>query len=227
MEPLVIEYGPLRFPESGLLPAVAQDALSGEVLMVAWVNAEAVAAAQRERKAWFYSRSRNRLWCKGETSGHTLVLERMVADCDQDTLLYLVQAHGPACHRETRSCFAARGEGRAHLLGQLAELTDTIAERASLQGEAARKSYVSRLLAKGPDGPGAKVIEEAAEVVAAARGESHERVISEAADVLFHLLVLLQSRGGTIYEVLRELRRREGVGGLVEKASRSPVDGTR
>lgn len=227
MGELAIEYGPVKFPASGLVPAVAQDRDSGEILMLAWVNAEALAASQRDRKAWFYSRSRQSLWCKGETSGHSLELERIVVDCDQDTVLYLVHPIGPACHRDTRSCFNAEREGRPHTLGMLADLTDTVAARAQLQGEAAQKSYVSRLLAQGPEGPGAKVIEEAAEAVAAAQSESLERLVSESADVLFHLLVLLQSRGGTIYEVLRELRRREGVGGLVEKASRSRSDGTR
>ncbi len=153
----------LVFDASGLLPVVAQDRASGDVLMVAWANAEALARTAETGVAHFWSRSRKALWRKGETSGHELRVVEARADCDRDTLLLVVEPTGPACHTGTRTCF---GETSPTAAGMLEELARVVAERANAPTE---ESYTARLLAKGPDQVLKKIGEEATEVVLAAR----------------------------------------------------------
>ena len=192
----------LVFDANGLLPVIAQERASGDVLMLAWANAEALAKTAETGLAHFWSRSRKALWRKGETSGHTLRVIEALTDCDKDTLLLVVEASGPACHTGARSCF---GETSPTAAGMLEELARVVRQRAAAPAGA---SYTARLLAKGPGQVLKKIGEEATEVVLAASGESDERLAAESADLLFHLLVALQQRGVPLASVMDELRRR-------------------
>jgi phosphoribosyl-ATP pyrophosphohydrolase/phosphoribosyl-AMP cyclohydrolase len=192
----------LVFDGSGLVPVVVQDRASGDVLMVAWANAEALARTAETGLAHFWSRSRRALWRKGETSGNELRVVEARADCDRDTLLLVVEPAGPACHTGARTCF---GDASPTAAGMLEELARVVAERAQAPAE---ESYTARLLAKGPDQVLKKVGEEATEVVLAARVQSDERLVEETADLLYHLLVALHQRGLPLARVMDELRKR-------------------
>lgn len=201
---MTVEIDSLRFDERGLLPVVAQEEQSGAVLMLAWADREAVQRTLASGEAWFFSRSRQALWRKGESSGNTLAVVDITADCDGDTLLYRVRAAGPACHAGTRTCFEPNPA--ALELGWLAAV---VAERAS---EASEASYTAKLLSAGVERIARKIGEEATETVIAAvsAGEegSRERLVSETADLLYHLVVLLAARGVELSEVSAELARR-------------------
>lgn len=171
----------------GLLPVVAQSADDGTVLMLAWANEQALDATLASGEAHFWSRSRDVLWRKGETSGNVLNVESIAVDCDEDALLYRVRESGPACHTGHRSCFDEAQSGRL----SLAELEQIIGSRA---GVSVDESYTARLLSDSPRKPAAKVVEEAGEVAVAALDETDDRLIDEAADLLYHLLVLLRAR---------------------------------
>jgi len=160
--------GDLTFDAAGLVPVVVQDRASGDVLMVAWANADALERTAQTGLAHFWSRSRGALWRKGETSGNGMRVVEARADCDRDTLLLVVEPEGPACHTGSRTCF---GEGSATASGMLFELARVVAERAAAPAE---ESYTARLLAKGPDQVLKKIGEEATEVVLAARVQSDE-----------------------------------------------------
>jgi phosphoribosyl-AMP cyclohydrolase / phosphoribosyl-ATP pyrophosphohydrolase len=192
----------VAFDANGLATVVVQDCASGDVLMVAHANAEALRLTAETGYAHFWSRSRKALWKKGETSGNLLRVRETRVDCDRDAVLLVVDPEGPACHTGSRSCF---GEAPAATSGVLAELGRVIAQRAR---DAAPDSYTARLLAKGPDAALQKIGEEATEVILAAKGESNERLAEEAADLLFHLLVALHQRGLGIAEVLSVLEHR-------------------
>jgi phosphoribosyl-ATP pyrophosphohydrolase/phosphoribosyl-AMP cyclohydrolase len=182
-----------------------QDARTGEVLTLAYMNDEAERRTRETGELWFWSRSRQQLWHKGETSGNTMRLRALRYDCDEDALLALVEPAGPACHTGERTCFY-RGDMDPEPAEALATLERTVAQRRSAEPGG---SYTAALLAE-PALIGAKVAEEAEEVVRAAGGESDERVAEEAADVLYHLTVLLASRGLSLadaLEVLNERRR--------------------
>ncbi len=215
----------LKFDDKGLITAIAQDEITGDVRMVAWMNAEALKVTLETGRATFFSRSRGRLWTKGETSGHFLRVRAVHADCDGDTLLLQVNAEGPSCHTGRPTCFfrSLDAEGRATdaplpPANFLSFLEQEIEQRRSSTGT---KSYTKALLDGGASKIGEKVLEEAGEFARAIAGETNERVASEAADVLYHLLVGLRLRGVSLQEVLSTLHRRSGVSGLVEKASRS------
>jgi phosphoribosyl-AMP cyclohydrolase / phosphoribosyl-ATP pyrophosphohydrolase len=186
-----VEDSEIAFDERGLVPCIVQDWHSGEVLTLAYMNAEALRRTRESGEMHFYSRSRETLWHKGETSGNTQTVKAIRYDCDADALLALVEPTGPACHTGERSCFH-RGElTPAAPHESLPTLERTISERAATRPE---NSYTTRLLGD-PQYAGAKVQEEAEEVVRAAREESDERVAEEAADVIYHLAVLLRGRG--------------------------------
>jgi phosphoribosyl-ATP pyrophosphohydrolase/phosphoribosyl-AMP cyclohydrolase len=181
----------IQFDQRGLVPCVVQDWSTGEVLMHAYMNAESLRLTRETGEAHFFSRSRHELWHKGETSGNTLVVKAIRYDCDGDALLALVEPAGPACHTGERSCFH-RGEVEPAAPHEaLPTLERTISSRATERPEG---SYTAKLLADRVLN-GAKVTEEAEEVVRAARDESDERVAEEAADVIYHLAVLLRGRG--------------------------------
>jgi phosphoribosyl-ATP pyrophosphohydrolase/phosphoribosyl-AMP cyclohydrolase len=188
-----------------LRPCIVQDARTGEVLTLAYMNDEAERRTRETGEMWFWSRSRGELWHKGETSGNVMRVRALRYDCDEDTLIALVDPAGPACHTGERTCFY-RGEMDVQPAEALAALERTVAER---RGADPGASYTATLLAE-PARIGAKVEEEAEEVARAAGGESDERVAEEAADVLYHLTVLLASRGlglADAFEVLNERRR--------------------
>jgi phosphoribosyl-ATP pyrophosphohydrolase/phosphoribosyl-AMP cyclohydrolase len=201
----------LRFDANGLLPVVVQDAGSGAVLMLAYANREAVEKTLATGQAWFWSRSRQSLWKKGETSGNTLQVLEVTADCDGDALLVRALPAGPTCHRGTRSCFEpnpARLE-----LGWLAAVLET------RKGADPETSYTARLLARGVERIAQKVGEEGVETAIAAvsakhaPGEGDEKrkaLIGEASDLIYHLLVLLQATGIDPAEIKDELIRRHG-----------------
>ncbi len=186
----------------GLLPAIAQDSATGEVRMLGYCNRAALEATLATRVVTFFSRSRDALWVKGETSGNRLELVDARADCDHDAILFQVRPLGPTCHTGTASCFGDDGPPGA---GFLAALAATIADRGAADPAT---SYTARLLAEGIKRIAQKVGEEAVEVVVAANSEDDERLASEAADLLYHLLVLLQARGVPLDAVLRELESR-------------------
>jgi phosphoribosyl-ATP pyrophosphohydrolase/phosphoribosyl-AMP cyclohydrolase len=192
----------LTFDAAGLLPVVVQDRASGDVLMLAWANAEALERTAATGLAHFWSRSRQALWRKGETSGNSLRVIETRSDCDRDTLLLVVDPEGPACHTGARTCF---GETSPTAAGMLEELARVVAERAEAPPE---ESYTARLLAKGPDQVLKKIGEEATEVVLAGRAQSDERLAEETADLIYHLLVALRQRGVPWVKVMDELRRR-------------------
>jgi phosphoribosyl-AMP cyclohydrolase / phosphoribosyl-ATP pyrophosphohydrolase len=193
------------FDERGLVPCVVQDWRTGEVLTLAFMNEEALARTRETGETWFWSRSRGELWHKGATSGNVQRVRGLRYDCDADALLALVEPAGPACHTGERSCFFGGDMGPAPHEA-LPALERTIAER---RGASPEDSYTARLLAD-PAQIGAKVREEADEVARAADGESDQRVGEEAADVLYHLSVLLASRGLSLEAALEELNGRRG-----------------
>lgn len=180
----------LVYDERGLLPCVAQDAASGEVLMLAYVNAEAVELTRQTGELHLWSRSRREIWRKGETSGNVMSVRALRVDCDGDALLAIVQPAGPACHTGQRTCFHRGQLERRAAFETLPELERTLDARAAERPEG---SYTVTLL-DDPPLIGEKVMEEAEEVARAARQESEQRVDEEAADVLYHLLVLMRSR---------------------------------
>ena len=193
----------IQFDEKGLVPCVVQDAGTGEVLTLAYMNREALERTRASGETWFWSRSREELWHKGETSGNVQRVKELRWDCDADAVLALVEPAGPACHTGERTCFH-NGE-LAPVPGEaLAALERTIAQR---RAERPEGSYTAELLAD-PDRIGEKVREEADEVARAVGAEPDERVAAEAADVLYHLAVLLASRGLPITAALEALNGR-------------------
>jgi phosphoribosyl-ATP pyrophosphohydrolase/phosphoribosyl-AMP cyclohydrolase len=214
-------FAEIEFDRQGLVPCVVQDLSSGEVLMLAYASAKSLEMTLDSGELYFYSRSRERIWKKGETSGNTMRLRQLRYDCDGDALLALVDPGGPACHTGERTCFyrevggsasperdAPPAPGEPAPLGYeaLPVLERTLAARAAERPEG---SYTVELLAE-PARIGEKVEEEAEEVVRAAREESEERVAEEAADLLYHLSVLLVSREvpqSAVMDVLNARRR--------------------
>jgi phosphoribosyl-AMP cyclohydrolase / phosphoribosyl-ATP pyrophosphohydrolase len=206
----------VKFGADGLVPVVTQESRSGDVLMIAYANREALERTLSTGLAHYFSRSRGKLWQKGETSEHVQRIVEVRLDCDGDAVLYRVEQTGPACHTGTRTCFSTvigRSGGRVdsdvveedpggHVLSRLAR---TVADRAVTRPSS---SYTAQLLASGVGKISQKVGEEAVEIVVAANSEDDERLASEAADLLYHLLVLLQARGVPLDVVWRELESR-------------------
>jgi phosphoribosyl-ATP pyrophosphohydrolase/phosphoribosyl-AMP cyclohydrolase len=214
----------LAFGEGGLIPAIVQDRITGQVRMLAYADREAVARTLDTGRATFFSRSRNALWVKGETSGHVIHVRAVVADCDADALLYLADPVGPSCHTGAASCFFRRVDerGAAEDQGIPAESFLGLLEREIEARKASRaeKSYTRHLLDGGPERIGAKLREEAGELAQAIASESEARVASEAADLLYHLMVGVASRGVPFRAVIEALAARSGQSGHDEKASR-------
>ena len=215
----------LRFDTDGLIPAVVQEARTGELLMVAWMNAEALERTLATRSTHFWSRSRRTLWQKGETSGHRQHVEAVYADCDRDTLLVLAHQEGVACHTGSRTCFvtrldrpAADAAGAADVGEAGPAILDAVERVIQSRRAAPREgSYVSRLLAGGDARIAQKVGEEASEVVVAALAEGSDRLVAEVADLWFHTLVLLGARGLSARHVFAELQRRHRPGDPAER----------
>lgn len=218
----------LKFDDQGLIVTLAQDHLTGEIRMVAWMSREALDQTLETGYATFFSRSRGRLWVKGESSGHRLRVHSVTADCDGDTLLLSVSAEGPSCHTGARNCFfnpVVRSteplEAGSPVAPLLTLLEQTIDARAQSSSE---KSYTKSLLEGGPVRIGGKITEEAGELAEALAHESDDRVAAEAADLVFHLLVGLRGRGVGWAQVIEVLRGRMGVSGHLEKAQRTRPD---
>ena len=201
-----LDVGRIDFAKGdGLVPAIVQDADTGAVLMMAYMNPEALDQTLSRRRAVFYSRSKQRLWEKGETTGHTLDVVDIAIDCDNDTLLVTARPRGPACHNGTRTCFGDESRTAASGIAFLAKLEGVIAQRATEKPE---DSYTARLLAKGLGKVAQKVGEEGVETALAGAGESEQKLIEESADLLFHLLVLLRARSVKLDDVVRQLEAR-------------------
>ncbi len=189
----------------GLVPAIVQDADTGAVLMLGYMNREAVEQTLARKRAVFFSRSKQRLWEKGETTGHTLDLVDIALDCDNDTLLVAARPRGPACHNGTVTCFGDEPRSAATNIAFLAKLEGVVAQRAVEKPE---DSYTARLLAKGINKVAQKVGEEGVETALAGVNESDQKLVEESADLLFHLLVLLRARGVDLARVIGQLESR-------------------
>ncbi|WP_437508618.1 bifunctional phosphoribosyl-AMP cyclohydrolase/phosphoribosyl-ATP diphosphatase HisIE [Sorangium sp. So ce1099] len=219
----------IAFGESKLIPAVVQDRLTGQVRMLAYMTRESLARTLETGRATFFSRSRGELWEKGATSGNTLAVTSVHADCDGDALLILAEPRGPTCHTGSSSCFFrevdARGDAEPEAADEGQDATALLEalerELESRKASSATKSYTRKLLDGGAPLIGAKLREEAGELAQAIAEESDDRVASEAADVIYHLLVGLVSRGVPLRAVLSALASRMGTSGLVEKAQRA------
>jgi phosphoribosyl-ATP pyrophosphohydrolase/phosphoribosyl-AMP cyclohydrolase len=217
----------LKYDERGLLTIVAQDRLTGELRMLAHANREALQATLDTGEAHFYSRSRASLWKKGESSGHLLRVSEVWTDCDGDAVLYLVEPAGPTCHTGRATCFF-RVIGKDGMVADnaithgMSALPRLWAELEARKASGAANSYTRKLLDGGAPAINAKITEEAGELAHAITGESDQAVVSEAADVLYHVLVGLLSRGVSMRDVEAELAKRFGVSGLDEKAGRAP-----
>lgn len=187
--------------ENGLLPAVIQDAVTGKVLMLGYMNEEAVEKTKSTGKVTFYSRSKQRLWTKGESSSNYLHLVDISLDCDQDTFLIKAKPDGPTCHTGADTCWDEKNEG----IGFISKLEAIIEERKNGDNE---KSYVKSLFDKGINKIAQKVGEEAVEVVIEAKDDNEELFLNESADLLFHYLILLQAKGYKLQDVVKILEGR-------------------
>lgn len=202
----------LRFDEKGLIPVIVQDAGSKTVLTLAYMNEESLQKSLATKETWFWSRSRQQLWHKGETSGHTQRIVSMRYDCDGDALVVMVEPNGPACHTGAYSCFSQEvltdtddEPVQVDRFAILSELEELIAAR---EAERPEGSYTTYLFEKGVDKILKKVGEEAAEVIIAAKNRSREELRYEASDLIFHLMVLLREQKLPLEDVLTELQRR-------------------
>ena len=211
-----MDVGQLKFDAQGLIPAVVQDWRDGTVLMVAFMNLEALQKTVETKLVHFWSRSRQTLWEKGETSGHRLQIKDLFVDCDGDALLVKVEPVGPTCHTGERACFFSRlasPETRTSESwgGILERLSQMIQER---KRQPTSESYTSKLLEGGLDRILKKVIEEAGEVAIAGKGGKKDEIIYETADLLFHIFVALGYHSITLQDVYQELATRFGKSGL-------------
>jgi len=190
----------------GLLPAIVQDAGNGAVLMLGYMNPEALAATRASGRVTFWSRSKGRLWTKGETSGNFLEVKEIAADCDGDTLLILAEPTGPACHKGTATCWGEHApQSAAQRMAFLAQLEHVIAQRIATRPPG---SYTAKLLAEGPRRIAQKVGEEGLELALAGVAQSDPEIVGEAADLLFHMLLLLKVKGLSLAQVIVELEAR-------------------
>jgi phosphoribosyl-AMP cyclohydrolase / phosphoribosyl-ATP pyrophosphohydrolase len=192
--------------QDGLVPAIVQDSGSGAVLMLGYMNKEALAATQATGRVTFWSRSKRRLWTKGETSGHFMTLEKMALDCDQDTILILARPQGPACHNGTETCWGADApQSDAQHLAFLGKLERIVQQRIA---ERPAGSYTTQLLDAGIARIAQKVGEEGVELALAGVAKSNSDIVGEAADLLFHTVLLLNAKGLSLADVMAELQSR-------------------
>jgi phosphoribosyl-ATP pyrophosphohydrolase/phosphoribosyl-AMP cyclohydrolase len=197
-----MEVNFLKSPD-GLVPVVVQDDETGKVLMVGYMNAEALAKTEAEKVVTFFSRSKQRLWTKGETSGHFLQVKTILVDCDQDTILIKANPIGPTCHTGADTCFFEKNEGKASFLNYLQK--EIIRDRKNNPSES---SYTSKLFKRGVNKIAQKVGEEAVELVIEAKDTNDDLFKGEAADLLFHYLILLEQRGMDLDDIVGVLKER-------------------
>ena len=193
----------IKYNSEGLIPAIIQDATTKTVLMLGYMNAEAVSKTLETNKVTFFSRSKQRLWTKGEESGNFLSLKSLQNDCDKDTLLIQASPQGPTCHKGTDTCW---GESNTESYGFLSELETIITDRK--ENASSETSYVSELFEKGLNKIAQKVGEEAVEVVIEAKDDNDDLFLNESADLLFHYLILLQAKGFKLNAVIDVLKSR-------------------
>lgn len=186
--------------ESGLAPAVIQDYQTGKILMLGYMNAEALTETEKEKKVIFFSRSKNRLWMKGEESGNILLVREILADCDNDAILIKVKPAGPVCHTGSDTCWNEKNEPDF-----LKHLENIIQQR---KNEPSEKSYTASLLKAGINKVAQKVGEEAVELIIEAKDNNQDLFLNEAADLLFHYLVLLAAKGNHLDDVINVLKKR-------------------
>jgi phosphoribosyl-AMP cyclohydrolase / phosphoribosyl-ATP pyrophosphohydrolase len=216
----------VSFDANGLVPVIAQEAATGQVRMFAWANREALEKTLATKQAHFWSRSRGKLWRKGEESGNTLAVRALRVDCDGDVVLYTVEPEGPSCHTGATSCFFRAGEHDSLIVDDgppdpPAVIVKRVAEVIQRRRvERPEKSYVVSLLDKGFTKINEKIAEEARELIEALPQSDQQHTAHEAADLLFHVLVGLEAAGVPVERVFGELGRRFGVSGIDEKASR-------
>jgi phosphoribosyl-ATP pyrophosphohydrolase/phosphoribosyl-AMP cyclohydrolase len=216
----------VTFDANGLVPVIAQETATGQVRMFAWANREALEKTLATKQAHFWSRSRGKLWRKGEESGNTLAVRALRVDCDGDVVLYTVDPEGPSCHTGATSCFFRAGAHDSLVVDDgppdppaviVTRVAEVIAQR---RKERPDKSYVVSLLDRGFEKINEKIAEEAGELIEALPQGDAAHTAHEAADLLFHMLVGLEAAGVPVERVFGELGRRFGVSGLDEKASR-------
>ena len=208
---MTVEISKLKFDERGLIPAIVQDFRTREVLTLAYMNAESFARTVETKETWFWSRSRNKLWHKGETSGNIQKVVELLLDCDGDAIVVLVDPAGPACHTGAQSCFGNAGTAQPITTDQLLDqLYDLVKEREKTRPA---DSYTSYLFNQGLDKILKKLGEESTETIVAAKNNEDERLISEVADLVYHLIVLLVARGISLDQIRAELTRRRTAGG--------------
>jgi phosphoribosyl-ATP pyrophosphohydrolase/phosphoribosyl-AMP cyclohydrolase len=198
---MITEKPDFKKGENGLLPAVVQDATTGKVLMLGYMNEEALEKTQELKKVTFFSRSKNRLWTKGESSENYLILEDLFLDCDKDAILVKATPMGPTCHTGADTCWNEENEG----IGFLNKLEKVIEGRRKGDKD---KSYVKSLFDKGINKIAQKVGEEAVEVVIEAKDDNEDLFLNESADLLFHYLILLQAKGYTLKDITKVLEER-------------------
>lgn len=187
----------------GLVPAIIQDAITKNVLMLGYMNQEAFDKTIETNQVTFFSRTKNRLWTKGEESGHFLNVVSVQNDCDQDTLLIQVNPVGPSCHKGTDTCWGEKNDATFGFLSQLEEIIKNRREAGNSE-----KSYVASLFEKGINKIAQKVGEEAIEVVIEAKDDNDDLFVNESADLLFHYLILLQAKGFTLKDIVKVLENR-------------------
>ena len=206
-----VQLDKLKFDDNGLIPAIVQDAATREVLTLAYMNAESLVRTLETNETWFWSRSRKELWHKGETSGNTQRVVELIADCDNDAVVVLVEPAGPACHTGARSCFDDSTIVDQQSLGNVLEqLYRLVQEREHTRPE---KSYTTYLFNEGLDKILKKVGEESTETIVAAKNDAIEPLVAEVSDHLYHLIVLLVARGVSLEQIRDELTQRRGSGG--------------
>ena len=203
----------IKFDEKGLVPAVVQDAADGRVLMVAYMNRESLAKTVETGRTWFFSRSRNQLWNKGETSGNFQEVEEILVDCDADTLVVKVRQHGPACHTGNPTCFFRKVSGNGELADYEAPATASILDEVyavvrDRMENPKEGSYTNYLLDTGIDKILKKVGEECSETIIAAKNEEASEIALETSDLLYHLIVMIAERGMTMEDIYAELKHR-------------------
>ena len=201
----------VKFDERGLVPAIVQDARTREVLTLAYMNRDSLKLTIETGQTWFWARSKQRLWHKGEESGNTQDVVALAHDCDKDAIVVLVNPAGPACHKGTRSCFELENTDSAEVFDELYQLIQ------SRERERPEGSYTTYLFNEGLDKILKKVGEESAETIIAAKNDERNPFVAEVSDLLYHLLVLLVARGVSLDEVRQELIKRRQRGGASDK----------
>ncbi len=206
----MIDMDSLKYDEKGLIPAIIQDYSSKEVLMLGYMNGESLKRTVETKRTWFFSRSRQKLWNKGETSGNFQVVKGIKYDCDQDTLLIAVKPVGPTCHTGQNSCFySSILEADETKNVEVSKVFDLLYERIlNRKEEPVEGSYTKYLFEKGIDKILKKVGEETSEVIIASKNDDKEEIVYEVSDLIYHLLVLLADRNVTIEEIREELYKR-------------------